>query len=128
MTTIRNKFLLFKTRDEALRVRLSDIAYFTADRNYTKLHLIHGQCFIFATNLGVMEQSLKKQLEGNTPIFIRIGKSHIINKLYILHINIPKQKLKLGPFGSSTVDIHVSKEALRNLKELMEKKYSPGKQ
>lgn len=121
---MKNKLLLFKTRDEILQVKLSDIAFFSAERTYTTLHLTGGQSFIFSMNLGIMEKILEKQLSESSPILQRVGKSHIINRLYILHLNIPRQKVKLGPFGSSVVDLHISKEALRTLKQSIEIKYN----
>lgn len=57
--------------------------------------------------------------EGN--IFIRIGKSLIINRSYIYYINVPKQKLTLSDVSSFSHSVTASKEALKQLKEL------PGK-
>jgi len=116
------KSIIFKTRDELLRVKIHQIAYFEADKSYTHLHLTSGQQFVFATNLGTIEKVLQNQLAEFSPLFIRIGKSLIVNFLYILHINLPHQKLKLGPFGEKVFELDVSKEALKTLKENFEQR------
>ena len=57
--------------------------------------------------------------EGNN--FIRIGKSLIINRSYIYYINVPRQKLVLSDVSSFSHTMTASKEALKSLKELIEK-------
>jgi hypothetical protein len=52
MLAEKNKILIFRTRDELLRIAINQIAYFKADRNYTQLLLTNGSSFWFATNLG----------------------------------------------------------------------------
>ena len=36
------RYLIIKTRDELLRIKIGQILYFEADRNYTKLLLSNG--------------------------------------------------------------------------------------
>ena len=86
------RYLIIKTRDELLRIKIGQILYFEADRNYTKLLLSNGIQFTFAINIGKIEEILEKQVEGCNKILMRVGKSHIINKNHILQINLPKQK------------------------------------
>ena len=54
-------------------------------------------------------------------MFIRIGKSLIINRSYIYYINVPKQKLILSDVATFNHTVVASKEALKQLKELLEK-------
>ena len=54
-------------------------------------------------------------------MFIRIGKSLIINRSYIYYINVPKQKLILSDVATFNHTVAASKEALKQLKELLEK-------
>ena len=56
-----------------------------------------------------------------TNVFIRIGKSLIINRNYIYYINIPKQQLVLSDARTVSHRVSASKDALRQLKELVEK-------
>ena len=84
------RYLIIKTRDELLRIKIGQILYFEADRNYTKLLLSNGIQFTFAINIGKIEEILEKQVAGCNTILMRVGKSHIINKNHILQINLPK--------------------------------------
>jgi DNA-binding LytR/AlgR family response regulator len=71
--------------------------------------------------LGQIEKMIATQLGSDGSIFIRIGKSLIINSSYIYYINIPKQKLVLSDVASFNHTVTASKEALKQLKELLEK-------
>ena len=71
------RYLIIKTRDELLRIKIGQILYFEADRNYTKLLLSNGIQFTFAINIGKIEEILEKQVEGCNKILMRVGKSHI---------------------------------------------------
>ncbi|MDR0758155.1 MAG: LytTR family transcriptional regulator [Tannerella sp.] len=115
-----DKYLIIKTRDEFLRIRLQDILYFEADRNYTKLLLSEGLQFTFAINIGKIEEMFQTQYLDSQSILIRVGKSFIVNKSYILQINLPKQKLLLLTPGGKPRELIVSKEPLKALKDMLE--------
>ena len=115
------RYLIIKTRDELLRIKIGQILYFEADRNYTKLLLSNGIQFTFAINIGKIEEILEKQVEGCNKILMRVGKSHIINKNHILQINLPKQKLLLLTEEGKPRELIISKDPLKVLKESLEK-------
>jgi DNA-binding LytR/AlgR family response regulator len=114
------RYLIIKTRDEFLRLRINDILYLEADRNYTKLLLTEGIQFTFAINLGKIEEMLENQVLDSKQIFMRVGKSYIINKNYILQINLPKQKLLMLTPGGKPRELVVPKEPLNMLKDTLE--------
>ena len=116
-----DRYLIIKTRDELLRIRIGQILYFEADRNYTKLLLSSGIQFTFAINIGKIEEILCKQVEGVGKILMRVGKSHIINKNHILQINLPKQRLLLLTEEGKAKEVVISKDPLKVLKESLEK-------
>ncbi len=116
-----DRYLIIKTRDELLRIRIGQILYFEADRNYTKLLLSCGIQFTFAINIGKIEEILAKQVAGVERILMRVGKSHIINKNHILQINLPKQKLLLLTEEGKAKELIISKDPLKLLKESLEK-------
>ncbi len=64
---------------------------------------------------------IASQLGSEGYIFIRIGKSLIINRSYIYYINVPKQKLMLSDVATFSHTVTASREALKQLKELLEK-------
>ncbi len=115
------RYLIIKTRDELLRIKIGQILYFEADRNYTRLLLTCGVQFTFAVNIGKIEEMLEKQVAGCGKILMRVGKSYIINKNHILQINLPKRKLLLLAGEGKPRELVVSKDSLKALKESLEK-------
>ena len=113
-------------RDELLRIKIGQILYFEADRNYTKLLLSNGIQFTFAINIGKIEELLEKQVSGSNDMLVRVGKSHIINKTHILQINLPKQKLLLLTQEGKPRELIISKDPLKQLKESLEKEVEKG--
>ncbi len=113
--------MIIKTRDELLRIKIGQILYFEADRNYTRLLLTNGVQFTFAVNIGKIEEMLEKQVAGCGKILMRVGKSYIINKNHILQINLPKRKLLLLAGEGKPRELVVSKDSLKALKESLEK-------
>lgn len=121
-----DRYLMIKTRDELLRIKIGQILYFEADRNYTKLLLSNGFQFTFAINIGKIEELLEKQVSGSNDMLVRVGKSHIINKTHILQINLPKQKLLLLTQEGKPRELVISKDPLKQLKEALEKEVEKG--
>jgi len=117
----QTRYIIFKTKNEILKVKPEQIAYFEADRNYSNLFLTSRQKFIFCLNLSMIEKLLQSQLDYYHRFFIRVGKSHIINKSCLLQINIPRQKMKLLTDYNILFTIEASKESLRNLKDQVER-------
>ena len=109
------RYLIIKTRDELLRIKIGQILYFEEDRNYNKLLLSNG------INIGKIEEILEKQVAGCNTILMRVGKSHIINKNHILQINLPKQKLLLLTQDGKPRELVISKDPLKVLKDTLEK-------
>ena len=115
-----DRYLIIKTRDELLRIRIEQILYFEADRNYTKLILNNGIQFTFAINIGKIEEILENQVTGCKMILMRVGKSHIINKNHILQINLPRQKLLLLTAEGKARELIISQDSLKVLKDSLE--------
>lgn len=114
-------YIYFTSRDELIRIKVTDIAYFEGDGNYTKIVTVNGSCTSICMQIGAMESSLAEQLGDNAFKFIRLGKRYIVNREYIYKINIPMQSLTLSDFDHFTTRLSVSREALKNLKTLMTK-------
>lgn len=111
--------LFFNTRDEMIKVKLDRVAYFEADSNYCHVVFINGAKATLLTSLVNIETLLAERFIGDNPMFIRIGKRYIVSKQYIFQINTQRQKLILSDFITlGVLEISVSKEALKNLKQL----------
>ena len=113
--------LIIPTSIDLVRIAPERIVYISSDGNYSTLVQVDGEMRMLSFQLGQIEKMIADQLgrEGNT--FIRIGKSLIINRSYIYYINVPKQKLVLSDVASFSHTMSASKEALKSLKELIEK-------
>lgn len=112
-------FIYFNSRDELIRLKVTDIAYFEGDGNYTNIVAVNNLHTSICMQIGEMEKSLAKQLGEDAFVFIRLGKRYIVNREYIYQVNIPKQVLMLSDFGHFAAKLSISREALKNLKELM---------
>ncbi len=113
--------LIISTSIDLVRIAPERIVYIASDGNYSTLIQTDGEIRMLSYQLGQIEKMIFSQLgnEGNN--FIRIGKSLIINRSFIYYINIPKQKLTLSDVASFSHSVTASKEALKQLKELLEK-------
>lgn len=115
------KQLIISTSNDLVRIAPDRIVYVSSDGNYSTLVQADGEMRMLSFQLGQIEKMIASQLgsEGNS--FIRIGKSLIINRSYIYYINVPKQKLVLSDVSTFSHTVTASREALKQLKELLEK-------
>ena len=113
--------LIFPTSIDLVRIAPERIVYISSDGNYSTLVQADGEVRMLSFQLGQIEKMIADQLGSEGNRFIRIGKSLIINRSYIYYINVPKQKLVLSDVASFSHTMSASKEALKLLKELIEK-------
>jgi DNA-binding LytR/AlgR family response regulator len=113
------ELLLFNSRDELLRLDISKIVYFVADGNYTNVMLLNKLKCSVGMNLGQMEKVLTDRLQEKSKIFVRIGKSYVINMNYIFQIQVPRKRLLLTDYDGCIYSLEMSKEALKKLKEIV---------
>ena len=115
------QYLIISTSNDLVRIAPDRIVYISSDGNYSTLIQADGDIRMLSFQLGQIEKMIASQLgvEGN--IFIRIGKSLIINRSYIYYINVPKQKLVLSDVETVNHAVTASREALKQLKEFLEK-------
>ena len=115
------KQLVISTSIDLVRIAPDKIVYIASDGNYSTLVQTDNEVRMLSYQLGQIEKMISSQLGSEGNIFIRIGKSLIINRSYIYYITIPKQKLTLSDVASFNHSVTASKEALKQLKELLEK-------
>lgn len=83
--------------------------------------LIDGRKHVFSFNLSSFEKQLETQLGLESQIFIRLGKSLIINSKYIYSINVPAQELTLSCSSiPGEFILNASRDALKSLKSMIE--------
>lgn len=115
------KLLRFASSTEILRIPADATVYVAADGNYSKIIMADGACFFLTMQLGQVERYIADVLDVDDNRFIRIGKSLIVNRTFIASINTVRQKMVLSDCRTFRHEVSASKEALRALKELLEK-------
>ena len=78
---------------------------------------------MFSFNLAAFEKIIEQQLGLEAQIFIRLGKSLIVNSKYIYYLNPAKQQIILSDIGfQEKFKLSASKEALKILKTVLEER------
>ena len=114
---LMNKRLIFTTTTEIVRVPAESVVFITADGNYSAITLADGENFVLTLQLGQIAEMLDKDDHR----FIRIGKSLIVNRDFIAFIHPVRQKMILSDCCNFRHEVSASKDALKALKELLEK-------
>lgn len=114
-----HQYLVFNTKTELLRLDVSKIVYFEGDGNYTQVVTVNKLKTVVCLNLLQMEKYLSDSLSDSNHLFMRIGKRFIVNIDYIYQINISKQQLILSDYSHFAFALGISKDALRQVKDLL---------
>jgi len=112
--------LILTNANELLRLLPPDIVYISAERNYSNITTSDGDVRMVVMQLGQIEAAIATQLEEESTQFIRIGRSLIINRKYIYHINIPRKQLILKSPNGKQHQMTVSHDPLVQLKAIIE--------
>ena len=115
------KYLIISTANDLVRVTPDKVVFISSDGNYCNLVQADNETRLLTFQLGQIENMIREQLGTDGNLFIRIGRGLIINRNYIYYINIQSQKLILSDVARFTYTVSASKEALKQLKELIEK-------
>lgn len=97
------------------------VVFVTASGNYSAMTLADGENFVLTLQLGYIERRIAEMLDKDDHRFIRIGKSLIVNRDFIAFIHPVRQKMILSDCRNFRHEVSASKEALKALKELLEK-------
>lgn len=88
-----------------------------ADQNYTNWYLSDGTSFTLTCQLGVCEELITSQVSDETLTLARIGRSFIVNFLYIDQIDITNKVLVISNHSNTSMKINVPEDILRIIKE-----------
>ena len=115
------KKICVNTRDELIVINPEQIAYVEAEGNYSRVYYIVDRKendFKLPYGISKVEEILKEA--SNKSIFVKLGRSTIINRNYIARINSYDCEIILSDFGSSIRTLRgLPKPALRALKILV---------
>lgn len=118
--------LIISNTTELLRVQAQEVMCIQADGNYSTIVLNDGEECVVGFQLGQLEQLVDEQLGESVHEFVRIGRGAIINKRYLFRISLPKQAVALRSSLGHKVVMQASKDALRQLKLLLEQGVKPN--
>lgn len=118
------EWLKISTSTELVRVLTDDIVFVQAEGNYSKVLLYNGKIHTMTFQLHFFNECFQR-LKNN--FFVRVGRSLIINKNYIYQINLSDQKMILtgGKLNEEYI-VKASKEALKQIKSLLEEEKLPA--
>ena len=115
------KQLIIATSNDLVRIAPDHIVYISSDGNYSTLVQTDGEMRMLSFQLGQIEKMIASQLGSEGNIFIRIGKSLIINRSYIYYLHQRAQTQTRALVATFNHTVTASREALKQLKELLEK-------
>lgn len=122
------KHVILTNSSVLVRVAAEDIAFVESDGSYSTMTLVDGAKHVFSFNLSAFEKVLVEQLGDESRMFIRVGKSLIINREYIYLINLTQQTLSLRCHGAmAETTLSASREALKGLKSIIENEIGEGR-
>lgn len=108
------------SRDELLLIDLEKVAYLKANGNYTDLTYISEQTQTLSLSLSKMEEVIRRAGEQTGPgRFIRLGRSLIINRTYMIGISVLRQRIILSDCDGHTHVVQVPKPILKKFKEMI---------
>ena len=120
------EYLMISTSTEMVRLREENVVCITSDGNYSHICAIGGEIFIVASQLGQIERLIGEQLRSSYGYFVRIGRGLIINMRYLCYINVTRQKLYLLDSSGKKYVQDASREALIQLKNIIDNKNENG--
>lgn len=114
----RMAILKISTTTELVCFRTDDIVFIKGDGNYSDVYQSNGKRRKLTFKLHYFEETLEPLTHG---LFVRVGKSYIVNKAYVSVINLPERYLILDRRDmDNAYKFNISREALKDLKTQME--------
>ncbi len=113
--------IIFKNRDDLVKIDLDKMVYAEADGNYLYITMQNGLRVMVTMSLIQFEKLIESAVtDTNRGMYIRIGRKYIVDRRYIVQISMPRQKLILSNMATDKpVTLSVPKEALKALKQTM---------
>lgn len=104
-------------RDELIVIDTEMIVYVSANSNYSDVYFIKGGKKTLSMTISKVESLLEQSYSNSSSYpFVRIGRSLLINQMYLAHIDILKEKLLLSDYDGHSYLLSVSKYSLKKYK------------
>lgn len=114
--------ICINSRDELLVLNLNKVACFRADVDYTTVYYVSGLTTTITMGLNKVERIIATIPKSPQCDFVRVGRSYIVNQIYLFQIQTLRQRLVLCD-GHKAISLSVSKEALKRYKQYIAEKY-----
>ena len=99
---------------------VENIAYIMADGNYTRICYIGGMTTVLSVGISKIEALVSEAYsEGRVCPFVRLGRSVIINQMFLTGINVLKQHLILSDCIKNSVTLKLPKTLLKKYKDMV---------
>lgn len=110
------KKIIFNSRDELICLDVDMIAAVQADGNYSRIIYINKHEINITRGISEIEERLKKH-NSKKNRFIRLGRSILINHVFLEKIDLQRQTLILTDCGTNEIRINLSKKILKPYKK-----------
>lgn len=110
------KKIIFNSRDELICLDVDMIAVVQADGNYSRIIYINKHEINITRGISEIEKRLKKH-NSKKNRFIRLGRSILINHVFLEKIDLQRQTLILTDCGTNEIRINLSKKILKPYKK-----------
>ncbi len=111
--------IIFNTRDELIAVDIDGVAVVQADGNYSRIFFINKREINIPMGITKVENALRLSRNKKNK-FVRLGRSLIINHLFLQRIDVLKQIITLSD-GTEEIRLKVPRNSLKNYKEAIVK-------
>ena len=114
--------ICYNSRDELTIIDLDRVACVRAESNYSQLIYIEGEKMVVTTGISHVEEMFARaysRTQTRNP-FVRLGRSCIINQLFLCKIDVLRQTVLLSDFGQHHITIKVPKALIRQYKSQIE--------
>lgn len=108
--------LFFNSRDELTCVNINLVAAAVADGNYSKIVYVTKKEIMLTHGITKIEEALK-MCNDHHNLFLRLGRSIVVNHAYLQKIDIPKGILTLGDGNENEIRISLPKQVLKTYRE-----------
>lgn len=109
--------IFVNNRDELITIESSRVALVKANGNYCSVYYINKREILLTVSISDIEQKLKRN-NNDLDLFVKLGRSFIINQHYVHRIDIQRQLLILSNGETADKDfiIKISKGLLKQYK------------
>lgn len=117
--------MCINSRDELFVLDLDKVAYIQASGNYSRIVYIGGMQMMITLGLSKLEGMIKMIVpKDRRSLFVRLGRSLLVNQTYLTHINVLKQRLTLSDNQEHSYVLDVPKALLKAYKDLIRKSFA----